>query len=100
MSLATDVRRTVRTGLDYLPKGQTLPEGVWRVRHRTLSHLLRAHVVGIFIYALATGNSLAHSLTEAGERIIQLYESWGRPKQAARWRARLSIPDTKDTTKP
>src|SRR5580765_6390999 len=66
MTMRSEVRRSIRTGLDYLPKGQSLPESVWRVRHRTLQHLLRAHVVGIFIYALATGNSLAHSLTESG----------------------------------
>jgi diguanylate cyclase len=66
MSIGTELRRTVRAGLDYLPKGQSLPESVWRVRHRTLSHLLRAHVLGIFVYAMAQGNSLAHSTAEAG----------------------------------
>jgi diguanylate cyclase (GGDEF)-like protein len=66
MEITTDIRRTWRAAVDYLPKGHTLPEGVWRVRHRTLSHLLRAHVVAIFVYALATGNGIAHSLTEAG----------------------------------
>jgi tetratricopeptide (TPR) repeat protein len=28
-------------------------------------------------------------LTEALERLVQLYESWGRPREAARWRAEL-----------
>ncbi|MEA3055226.1 MAG: hypothetical protein QOD30_658 [Actinomycetota bacterium] len=65
MRVRTEVRRIVRAGLDYLPKGQTLPESVWRVRHRTLQHLLRAHIIGIFVYALAQGNSVAHSLTES-----------------------------------
>jgi diguanylate cyclase (GGDEF)-like protein len=66
MTIGTEIRRTVRTGLAYLPKGQSLPETVWRVRHRTLQHLLRAHVVGIFAYSLAMGNSLPHSLAESG----------------------------------
>ena len=66
MSIATEVRRTVRAGVDYLPKGQSLPETVWRVRHRTLQHLLRAHVVGIFIYALIQGNGVPHAIVEAG----------------------------------
>ena len=65
MGIGTELRRSLRALLDYLPKGQSLPEGVWRVRHRTLTHLLRAHIVGIFIYALVQGNSLAHSVTEA-----------------------------------
>ena len=52
--------------MEYLPKGQSLPEGVWRVRHKTLSHLLRAHVIGIFVYAVVRGNSLSHSALEAG----------------------------------
>jgi diguanylate cyclase (GGDEF)-like protein len=50
---------------DYLPKGHSLPEEVWRVRHRTLSYLLRAHVVGLFILGLALGQGPAHSALEA-----------------------------------
>ncbi|MEA3019619.1 MAG: hypothetical protein QOI47_1143 [Actinomycetota bacterium] len=65
MSMRTELRRTMRAGFDYLPKGQSLPESVWRVRHRTLQHLLRLHVVGIFLYALMQGNSLAHSVFES-----------------------------------
>jgi diguanylate cyclase (GGDEF)-like protein len=45
----------LRAGLDWLPRGQSLSEDVWRVRHRTLSYLLRAHVVGIFCFALIRG---------------------------------------------
>jgi tetratricopeptide (TPR) repeat protein len=29
-------------------------------------------------------------LTDAADRVVQLYEAWGKPKQAAEWRARLS----------
>ena len=50
----------------YLPKGQSLPEDVWRIRHRALCYLLRAHVVAIFAYGLLRGYGVVHSLTEAG----------------------------------
>jgi diguanylate cyclase (GGDEF)-like protein len=49
----------------YLPKGQSLPEDVWRIRHRALCYLLRAHVVGIFLFALLRGYGVVHSATEA-----------------------------------
>jgi hypothetical protein len=29
-------------------------------------------------------------LTQAGDRVIKLYESWGKPDKAALWRARLA----------
>src|SRR6266478_5927871 len=48
--------RHLRTLLEYLPRGQSLSEDVWRVRHRTLSYLLRAHVVGVFAFALIRGD--------------------------------------------
>ena len=28
-------------------------------------------------------------LTQAGERIVKLYEAWGQPEKAAEWRAKL-----------
>jgi hypothetical protein len=31
-------------------------------------------------------------LTEAAERVVKLYEAWGKPEKAAEWRARLSKP--------
>ena len=57
--------RWVATALEYLPKGQLLPEDVWRRRHLALSYLLRLHVVGLFIFALVQGRGLTHSLLEA-----------------------------------
>ena len=33
--------------------------------------------------------SRAKPLREAGERMVQLYEAWGKPGQAAEWRAKL-----------
>ena len=31
-----------------------------------------------------------HYLTEAGERVVRLYDDWGKPEEAAEWRARLA----------
>jgi diguanylate cyclase (GGDEF)-like protein len=53
------VVRWVRAGLAFLPRGQSLSEDVWRVRHRTLSYLLRAHVAIVFCFALIRGYSLS-----------------------------------------
>jgi diguanylate cyclase (GGDEF)-like protein len=53
--LCRGVRKVVADVVAYLPKGKGLPEDVWRLRHRTLSNLLRAHVVIIAVLALATG---------------------------------------------
>jgi hypothetical protein len=33
-------------------------------------------------------------LTEAAERLVKLYEDWGKPEKAAEWRARLSKPSS------
>ena len=58
--------RLVKVALHYLPRGQSLSEDVWRVRHRTLSFLLRAHVVGAFCFALIVGRSVANAFEGAG----------------------------------
>ena len=66
MPRVTVVGRLVRRGLAYLPKGQSLSEDVWRVRHRTLSYLLRAHVVAIFCFALVRGYAVTQAIGYAG----------------------------------
>jgi diguanylate cyclase len=63
---ATAAGRVIRRALSYLPKGQSLSEDVWRVRHRTLSYLLRAHVVAIFAFALIRGYTVTEALMSAG----------------------------------
>jgi diguanylate cyclase (GGDEF)-like protein len=57
--------RHLRTLLEYLPRGQSLSEDVWRVRHRTLSYLLRAHVFGVFCFALIIGRGATKGLESA-----------------------------------
>lgn len=59
------VSRWVRAGLDWLPRGQSLSEDVWRVRHRTLSYLLRIHVGIVFCFALIRGYSLTAAVLYA-----------------------------------
>jgi diguanylate cyclase (GGDEF)-like protein len=49
-----------------LPTGGTLPEEVWRRRHRGILLLLWLHVPAIFFFALAMGMPLIHCLEEAG----------------------------------
>jgi eukaryotic-like serine/threonine-protein kinase len=33
------------------------------------------------------------SLREAAERVVHLYESWGRPEEAAAWKTKVGMPD-------
>jgi tetratricopeptide (TPR) repeat protein len=33
------------------------------------------------------------SLREAAERVVRLYEAWGKPEQAAAWKAKVGMPD-------
>ena len=58
--------RAISVIRDYLPRGQSLSDDVWLIRHRVLSTLLRVHVAGIFVFALVRGFSVSQSLTEAG----------------------------------
>jgi diguanylate cyclase (GGDEF)-like protein/PAS domain S-box-containing protein len=47
-----------------LPQGQTLPQHVWRRRHRALLGLLWAHAVGLPLFGMAQGYGVAHSALE------------------------------------
>src|SRR3982751_3603219 len=73
MSVTNGLKRAVYEARDYLPKGQSLPEDVWRIRHRALCYLLRAHVVLIFAYGVLRGYGVVHSVTEAG--IVAIFAS-------------------------
>ena len=59
-------RRVLGDVRDWLPRGQSLAEGVWRTRHRSLTRLLYLHVAGIFVFAVASGFSPGHAAVEAG----------------------------------
>ena len=47
-----------------LPQGGSLPEGVWRARHRGIMIVLWGHAVGIPLFALARGFPVRHALLE------------------------------------
>ena len=49
-----------------LPKGGTLPDDVWRYRHRAILVVLWAHVPALFLFAVFRGYSWTHALAEAG----------------------------------
>jgi diguanylate cyclase (GGDEF)-like protein len=48
----------------WLPKGQLLPEHIWRRRHATIVWLLWAHVPALIAFGLLRGQSLPHMLEE------------------------------------
>ena len=60
------LRRLAKKTVQYLPRGQSLSEDVWRVRHRTLSFLLRAHVLIAFCFGLIVGRGFTNSAEAAG----------------------------------
>jgi tetratricopeptide (TPR) repeat protein len=45
---------------------------------------------------------LKRHLTDAGERVVRLYEDWGKPEEAAKWRAKLAseLPAKNNEPKP
>ena len=71
MSTVATLRRRARMGLECLPKGRTLPEDVWRTRHRMLSYLLRAHVVVVFAFSVVQGGGVIHGAAHAA--VIALF---------------------------
>ncbi len=75
MTTRATLRRLTRAGLEFLPKGRSLPEDVWRARHRMLSYLLRAHVVIVFVFSWAGGQGLVHSAGDAA--LIALFAFLG-----------------------
>ena len=50
----------------WLPKGQLLPEHIWRRRHRTIVWLLWAHVPALIVFGLFMGQTPLHMLQEGG----------------------------------
>jgi diguanylate cyclase (GGDEF)-like protein len=59
-------RGVVEAIRQWLPKGQLLPEHIWRRRHATIVWLLWLHVPGLIAFGLFMGQSLPHMLQEGG----------------------------------
>ena len=65
--------------LRLLPSGLSLPDDVWRRRHRGILVLLWAHVAGLFVFGLVRGFGPAHMLFESGViAVLTLAASNGR----------------------
>jgi diguanylate cyclase (GGDEF)-like protein len=54
-------RTTVR---EWLPEGRSLPEDVWRNRHRAITALAMVQALGLVFFGLWRGSSILHSLGE------------------------------------
>jgi diguanylate cyclase (GGDEF)-like protein len=63
--MALSVRRAAVRARALLPEGRALPDDVWRQRHRGLLRLLWVHVVGLFVFGIARGESFGYTLIEA-----------------------------------
>ena len=59
---ATAPAKTIRS---LLPRGQTLPDDVFHLRHRWIQRLLWLHVVGLPLFGIAQGYSVVHSVLES-----------------------------------
>ena len=63
---ATGLRRYAHAVWDWLPKGQLLPEHIWRRRHAAIVWLLWVHVPALVAFGLFQGQTLRHMLAEGG----------------------------------
>lgn len=79
--LSARVRQLAST----LPRGRTLPDRVWRRRHRAVVGLLWLHVVGLAIFAIAVGVGPAHAIAETSLIAIPAaLASWTLPGRSIR----------------
>jgi tetratricopeptide (TPR) repeat protein len=64
--------------------------------------LLKEGYEGMYKRADKIPAPLKHHLTEAGEWVVRLYDEWGKPEEAAKWRAKLALvlPVQNNETKP
>ncbi|MCC5949364.1 MAG: diguanylate cyclase [Nitriliruptoraceae bacterium] len=72
-------RRAVGRAQRLLPVGDTLSPAVWRARHRWIVGLVWAHVGILPLYALSSGESVGHALSEAlPVLVLAVVASWSR----------------------
>jgi diguanylate cyclase (GGDEF)-like protein/PAS domain S-box-containing protein len=61
---AADRCTVIRRFVEGLPRGRTLPEEVWRRRHRWMTILVWSQAAGLVVLGLLAGYSAGHSLLE------------------------------------
>src|SRR5215208_5174262 len=60
------LRRHFYAVWQWLPKGQLLPEHIWRRRHAAIVWLLWLHVPALFAFGVFQGQTVPHMLQECG----------------------------------
>jgi diguanylate cyclase (GGDEF)-like protein len=60
------VRQWFQAAWRWLPKGQLLPEHIWRLRHAAIVWLLWLHVPALFTFGIFQGQAVPHMLLECG----------------------------------
>ena len=59
------LREVLRDSAAWFPRGQTLPDAAWRLRHRAVLVLLLAHAVVFLVAGFALGHTATDTLGEA-----------------------------------
>jgi diguanylate cyclase len=67
--------RYVAAARHWLPKGQLLPEHIWRRRHQTIVALVWLHAVGLFAFGMSQGRPVPHMLVDVSPILIAAYIS-------------------------
>ena len=67
---ASSLRRLASLARTGPPHGGSLPEEVWKRRHRAIVLLLWGHVLGLPLFALIRGYGPVHSLVEGGAVVV------------------------------
>jgi len=70
---ARGLRRWVAAVRQWLPKGQMLPEHIWRRRHQTIVLLVWLHAAGLFAFGLSQGRDVPHMLVDIAPILVAAY---------------------------
>ena len=70
---ARSPRALRRRGRHWLPKGQMLPEHIWRRRHSTIVALVWLHAAGLFAFGLSQGRPVPHMLVDISPILVAAY---------------------------
>jgi diguanylate cyclase len=69
------LRRYVAAVRQWLPKGQMLPEHIWRRRHQTIVALVWLHAAGLLAFGLSQGRDIPHMLVDLAPILVAAYVS-------------------------